>query len=234
MMLKSYLSAFKNILFPRICFSCDEKINNGYLCEKCFRQIELIHHPLETSPNKTHGGKRENNVKGIHKITQPYEKLICITKYKGPIVRLIHLFKYQNYDFLVELLGPLMIEHLTKTGFDPSCYDYIAAVPLYSSKLRDRGYNQANLLAQYLAKHFKISLKNDIIYATRESASQTKLNKAKRSINIKGLFKVKQKLKNEKILLVDDIFTTGSTVRECACALKKSGAIVTVLTLSKT
>jgi ComF family protein len=127
-----------------------------------------------------------------------------------------------------------MAKHLTKIGFNPSNYNSITAVPIHSAKLRDRGYNQAGLLAQFLANYFKISFKNDIIYATGESLPQAKLDKISRVKNIKGLFYSQGNLENKKVILVDDIFTTGSTANECAVTLKQNGAKVTVLTLSKT
>ncbi|MFA5007983.1 MAG: ComF family protein [Candidatus Omnitrophota bacterium] len=233
-MLKKYLAAIKDALVPRICFSCEEKIPSGYLCQECLEQIEFIYPPLCQFCSNRLANKKEKICAKCSKKNFPYERLICITKYKTPIIELVHLFKYKSYDFLVELFAFLMINHLKKIGFEPSCYDIMTAVPLYKTKLRDRGYNQAGLLAQYLANYFKISFKDDIIYATRESLSQTKLNGKSRLENIKGGFGTKEKLENKKVILVDDIFTTGSTVKECACALYENGAAVTVLTLSKT
>lgn len=230
-MLKKYLATLKDILIPRICFACEEKITEGYLCPRCLGKIEFIYPPLcPFCANRLTNGK---TCAKCAKIKLPYEKLICITKYKSPVVDLIHLFKYKNYDFLVELFASLTIKHLTHIGFEPCNHDTITAVPLYKTKLRDRGYNQAGLLAQYLANYFKICFKNDIIYATRESLSQAKLDKRSRPSNIKGIFSVQEELKNKKILLLDDIFTTGSTVKECACALKEKGALVTVIAFSK-
>ena len=232
--LKKYLAALKDILIPRICFACEEKISGGYLCQKCLSKIEFIYPPLCPFCSNRLLNKREKICARCAKITFPYERLICITKYKSPVAELIHLFKYKNYDFLVELFASLTIKHLTHIGLEPSGYDIVTAVPLYKTKLRDRGYNQAGLLARYLANYFKISFKDDIIYATRESLSQVKLDKKSRLSNIKGIFSVQEKLENKKIMLLDDIFTTGSTVKECASALKEKGALVTIMTFSKT
>ncbi|MDD4954443.1 MAG: ComF family protein [Candidatus Omnitrophica bacterium] len=233
-MLKKYISALKDILVPRICFACEEKIPEGYLCLKCLQNIEFINPPFCTFCGCKLSAQEERICLKCAKIAFPYEKLICVTKYKSPMVELIHLFKYKNYDFLVELLAALMIVHLKRIGFEASGCDFMTAVPLYKTKLRDRGYNQAGLLAQYLANYFKISFKNDIIYATRESLSQAKLDKKSRLTNIKGIFNVRNNLENKKVILLDDIFTTGSTVSECANALKEKGARVTIMTLSKT
>ncbi|MCK9614740.1 MAG: ComF family protein [Candidatus Omnitrophica bacterium] len=233
-MLKNYLMAIKDILLPKICFACEEKIIEGYLCPKCLNQIEFIYPPLCPFCSNRLTNKKEKICAKCLKKKFPYEKLICITKYKNPVVDLIHSFKYKNYDFLVELFASLMIKHLTRIGFEPCGYDIITAVPLYKTKLRDRGYNQAGLLAQYLANYFKICFKDDIIYATRESSSQAKLDKISRLKNLKGAFSAQAGLENKKVILVDDIFTTGSTVKECAYALKEKGAAITVIAFSKT
>jgi ComF family protein len=232
--LTNYLAALKDILIPRICFVCDEKISGGYLCQKCLGKIEFLYPPLCPFCCTRLNNKKEKICARCAKITVSYEKLICVTKYKSPVIELIHLFKYKNYDFLVELFASLMIKHLTRIGFEPYGYDIVTAVPLHKTKLRDRGYNQAGLLAQYLANYFKIPFKDDIIYATRESLSQTKLDNKSRRNNIKGIFSVQEKLDNKKVMLLDDIFTTGSTVKECASALQGKGALVTIITFSKT
>jgi len=233
-MLKNYVAALKDILIPRICFACEEKISGGYLCQKCLGRIEFVYPPLCPFCSGRLPKKKKGVCARCAKLSFPYERLICVTRYKSPVAELIHLFKYKNYDFLVELFASLMIKHLTRIGFEPAGYDIITAVPLHKTKLRDRGYNQAGLLAQYLANYFKISFKNDIIYATRESLSQAKLDKKSRLSNIKGIFSVPVQLENKKVILLDDIFTTGSTVKECASALREKGALVTIITFSKT
>ncbi len=232
--MSKYFEALKNILIPRICFICEAKISEGYLCQKCLSQIDFLYPPLCPFCSSRLAGRKEKHCAKCSKKTFPYEKLICITKYKKPVVELIHLFKYKNYDFLAELFSSLIIKHLNRTGFTPGAYDIITAVPLYKTKLRDRGYNQSAVIAQYLANYFKICFKNDIIYAIREGSPQAKLDKKNRPDNVRGNFGAKGNLENKKVILLDDIFTTGSTVKECASALKEKGAIVTAMAFSKT
>jgi len=127
-----------------------------------------------------------------------------------------------------------MIKHLARIGFKLSDYDIITPVPMHKAKLRERGYNQAGLLAERISKHFNISLRNDIISVKSVRTSQVKLDKARRKENLKNLFEVEENMQGKNIMLIDDIFTTGQTVRECAYALKQKGARITVLTLAKT
>ena len=125
--------------------------------------------------------------------------------------------------------------HLSKTGLSLKGYDFITSVPMHPLKLKERGYNQASLLAKYLANYFKIPCKDDIIYETHHRSSQTKLQKLDREKNIKNAFLVKTDMKNKRIILIDDIFTTGATARSCSQALKdKRAQTITVITLAKT
>jgi len=128
-----------------------------------------------------------------------------------------------------------MAKYLAKAGFNPNRYQIITPVPLHKDKLKIRGYNQAGLLSKLLSNHFKIPFRNDIIDNTDIRPSQTKLPKQKREKNVQGVFVVREGLQNKNIILVDDIFTTGSTASACSRALKEKGAgNITVITLSKT
>ncbi|MDP8290450.1 MAG: phosphoribosyltransferase family protein [Candidatus Susulua stagnicola] len=128
-----------------------------------------------------------------------------------------------------------MIKHLSKIDFNPNKYKLITSVPLHKDKLKTRGYNQSQLLSKLLSNHFKIPSKDDIIENTNIRPSQTKLPKEQREKNTEGIFVVKKNLKNKNIILVDDIFTTGSTVSACARALReKQAGNITIITLSKT
>jgi ComF family protein len=165
----------------------------------------------------------------------PYDRVISITAYKGSMAELIQLFKYNNYDYLIELFSALMIKHLLRIGFNLSSYDIITSVPLHISKLKDRGYNQSSILAKSLANYFKIPFRDDIIYEKNQRISQTKLEKKEREENVRGAFLVKDAVIDKKIIIVDDIFTTGSTLKECSISFKEKGAKnITAITLSKT
>ncbi|MFA6282334.1 MAG: ComF family protein [Candidatus Omnitrophota bacterium] len=234
-MLKNVLKTFTDIVLPNLCFICEEKITSGHLCKKCVEKIEFLFPPLcklcsrPFLPNKKPICSKCKTPNAL-----PYEQLICVTAYKEPIATLIHLFKYENYSYLSSTLSELMIKHLTRIGINLSDYDIITPVPMHRAKLRERGYNQSELLAEKIAKHFNISLRNDIISVKSIRSQQVKLNRRQRKENLKNLFEVNQDMKDKKIILIDDIFTTGQTVKECAYALKNKGARITVLTLAKT
>ncbi len=100
----------------------------------------------------------------------------------------------------------------------------IIAVPLSRKKQFKRGYNQSELIAKIIAKKSKIPYRKNILIKQKHNITQSNLNRKQRFENVKNVFKVTNDLKNKKILLIDDIYTTGATVNECARVLKKAGA----------
>ncbi len=233
-MLKKTLQALINLCFPKLCFHCQTKISNGYLCKNCYQRINFIKKPA--CPYC--GGPLNPEINICNRCRDkiyPYNKLISTTSYSEPMPSLIGLFKYKNYHYLDEFFGSLMIKYLTSREFNATIYDFIIAVPLHKYKLKSRGYNQSGLLAKQLANYFQIPLRDDIISNVNFTVSQTKLPKNKRKTNTENTFTVEKNLRNKNIILVDDIFTTGSTINACCKALKEKNANkITVLTLSKT
>ena len=115
-------------------------------------------------------------------------------------------------------------------------YDIIVPVPISKKRMKDRGYNQSFLIASDIAKKSKIKLEKNVIKKEQNNTPQSLLDKSGREKNVVNVYKIvnKQKIINKKILLIDDIFTTGATVNECSKMLKISGAEkVDVLTIAK-
>lgn len=232
---KTYLLAAKNIIFPPLCFHCEGKTSSEYLCFDCQNQIEFLFPPLCDLCSTPIPAAGLNICGNCRRKNYAYHKLISATRYKNPIAGLIHYFKYKNCDYLAGFFSRLMITHLSRTGFTGGEYDFITCVPMHPLKIKQRGYNQSALLAKILADHFQKPLKDDIIYEKKLKISQTKLTRKDRKTNAKDIFTVTENLKNKKIIVIDDIFTTGATANACALALKEKGAEkITVITLSKT
>jgi ComF family protein len=115
--------------------------------------------------------------------------------------------------------------------------DLAMPVPLHGSRLRQRGFNQALLLAQGVCGRFSVPLSFDNLYRTRHTRPQVELSGRERAENVRGAFAVARpgEVRDRKVLLIDDVFTTGATMNECAKVLKDAGAAsVTVLTLART
>ena len=138
--------------------------------------------------------------------------------YRGSLERLLHAFKFERHDFLDGALSELLEGLLTDRDFDR-----IAAVPMHRSKLRTRGYNQAELLARALAKRTGIAYE-ELLVKKMERRQQSTLARSDRAANVRGVFHASERVAGQRILLVDDVSTTGETLRACAGVLRKAGA----------
>ncbi|MBU1112915.1 MAG: ComF family protein [Candidatus Omnitrophica bacterium] len=234
-MFKKYLKAFRDLLFPLTCFSCQKKIESSILCNNCQEKISFLKPPLCLCCSQPIAEADDNTCKACREKPVHYQKVISAAKYQEPLSSLIGLFKYQHCDYLGGFLSRLMIQHFINIGFSKQSYDCLIAVPMHPHRLKTRGYNQAEILAGFLSNHFKIPLRNDIIRVAEFRPNQVKLSRAKRQENTQKMFIAAETVKSLNLLLIDDIFTTGATVAACAQSLKEKGAgSITVLTLAKT
>ncbi len=140
--------------------------------------------------------------------------------YDGTLKEAINLLKYYRIKRLSKPLSELMF----KTGIPNA--DVIIPVPLFERKLRQREFNQSALLAKHLADYTGITLVIDCLLKVRNTLPQVKLSAKERKKNIRNAFRISNKklIQKKNIMLVDDVFTTGATVRECSKLLKRAGA----------
>lgn len=138
------------------------------------------------------------------------------------VIPLIHKFKYARYKFLAQPLSYLLYDTLLIQNWK---IDLICYVPLFPKREKSRGYNQSRELANYLSKFINTPVFDDIV-RLRDTPTQTKLSRKQRQENVKGCFKVNNRkvVKDLNILLIDDVYTTGSTSDEISKELKKAGA----------
>jgi len=151
--------------------------------------------------------------------------------YEGPLQQLIHLFKYAKVESLAEPLGRFLLQALP---LDAN-FDFVIAMPMHWRKRWERGFNQAELLAEPVARRYGLSLAGNL-RRTRYTKSQAGLTEGDRRANLRGSFRVDrpQQIGGKRILLIDDVFTTGSTLRAAAEVLKAAGAAhVAALTLAR-
>ncbi len=143
-------------------------------------------------------------------------------EYRGSLERVLHALKFERQDFLDSDLAALLEETLRARG--DLAFDALAGVPMTRARERRRGYNQAELLARALA--LRTGIRCDMTLLTRrgERATQSTLPKRARAANARGAFAASSRVKDRSILIVDDICTTGETLRACATALRRAGA----------
>ena len=139
--------------------------------------------------------------------------------YAGALEKLLHALKFQRHDFLDDALASLLEETLRDRDFD--C---IAGVPMHAAKERKRGYNQSELLARALSRRIGVPCDMRLLGRTKAGAAQSTLPKRDRAANVRGAFAASPRVQGRSILLVDDICTTGETLRACASALVDTGA----------
>ena len=141
----------------------------------------------------------------------------------NPIRSAIHDLKYHNHRAVVTILSEILADTYQRYNF---CADVIVPVPLHHSRLKERGYNQSELLAKQLGKLLSLPVNNTTLQRIRRTESQVKLGAKERHKNVADAFVCSNKqLVNQKILLIDDVCTTGSTLDACAAALKQGGVI---------
>lgn len=167
-----------------------------------------------------------------------FDEQIFFFEYTGIIREKIINYKFNEKSYLyktfAELITGIELEKFIKE------YDIIIPVPLSKKRMKERGYNQSLLILKYLLQKNKINniyLEDKILYKVKNIKPQSSMKtKQDRINNIKGVYEVKNnaKIKNKKIIIFDDIFTTGSTVNECAKIIKQAGAEkIGVITIAK-
>lgn len=223
---------FLDIFFPRFCLGCG--LEGTYLCQDCKEILEISQHKYclcEIAPLRLPGAQKAGKCKkcSSKKLSGLYFPLSY--KEKPLTKKLIHFFKYPPY-YVKDLSGSLaelvanhlqLLEENEKTLF-ANCA--LVPIPMDRKKLKQRGYNQTEEITKELSKITGAMVFNNVLVKTKKTAPQMELAKEKRLENLKGCFtcRNKEKLTNKKIFLIDDVYTTGSTMEECARALKQAGA----------
>lgn len=222
--------AFSRLLRPYLCAAChiDFTPVGSPLCPRCGE-------PFATRSRLDHLCGRCIN------IPPPYGKARAAGIYKGALHALIHEFKYRGHTSLADPLGSLLYQVFV-TWWDGCVIDLVIPVPLHIKKWRQRGFNQAHLMLFAWNRHLPgnagrgVQIRDDILTRVRWTAPQTGLNRRERLGNIRGAFRIRfpELVKNKRVLLVDDVYTTGATVMECSRVLVAGGArCVDVLTLCR-
>lgn len=202
-----FIKTLLDLVFPPRCEVC-RTLGPGGLCKNCEKKITLL---------------------------TPSAFIHSVGAYEGPLKTAILKFKFRKKMNLAEPLGTLMVKYLSR-GLDMNNIDFLIPVPLHLKRLKQRGFNQSELLAHVITKYYNVPTVSGLLFRIKDTHPQFNLPRTERFKNVRGAFDVKggSFLKGKNILLIDDIYTTGSTISECTRALKENGANkVHVLTLSR-
>ncbi len=240
-LIRNLVSGLTELVYPKTCHACKNRLAadsiDELVCGDCWSKISRNLPPFCYCCGRSLIGRRfsRNVCSACLRQNLNFDRAFSPCVYDGVIKELIHAFKYYQKDYLGQALAKLMIDFTKEFNFPMDYIDAIIPIPLSASRLREREYNQAQILADYIAKEYKKDLLAQIIQRRKNTRSQTELQDDERLENVKGAFTIKDAsgVKNKNILLVDDVLTSGATCSEAAGALKNSGAnIVYVLTLA--
>lgn len=236
-MIKGAFTRFLGILYPAFCGNCGHELGPGerFFCTGCAGSAELLSSPYCTSCGRPFVSRAtaDHLCHECMRKHPPYDFARAQTIYKGVVKEAIHLYKYRPVRSLKGYLGDFIEEGSTKWFKDA---DLAVAVPLHKMRLRQRGFNQSLFLAQRASKALGIGLSVDGLARVKNTRPQVDLDRGEREANVRGAFKAARPLEFEgrKVLLVDDVYTTGATVKECARVLRAAGADkVCVLTVAR-
>ncbi len=211
-----------DLLAPPSCAGCGEPIpRRRAFCEEC--ELAL----LECDPARCAGcgaeGSRQGLCRACRLRLRPLAGVFCGFTYEGPLREALQAFKYQGRDDLGPLLAARWVEALSPPRRLLSRSPLVAPVPLHVRRLRRRGYDQAWLLARVLARRLRLTPEARLLCRVRETRAQVGLSRPDREKNVRGAF-VALPAAGRPVLLVDDVFTTGATMKAAAEALRRAGS----------
>lgn len=230
--LKNRWSELREILFPRCCPICGRRlsVNEEGLCTTCFASL----------PFTNFHGANDNPVARLFYPDPAFERANAYFFYHRDTYtrRAVFSLKYHGHPELGILFGRAMAQEILPAGFFNGI-DAIVPIPLSKKRERQRGYNQSERLAQGVEQITGLPVWTDVVVRTVDNDTQTNLSHRERYANVEGIFTCinPQKISGRHILLVDDVITTGSTVKSCARALEEKAQIrysVLALCLSAT
>ncbi len=213
----------RRIIFTNRCRLCAKVMPlNENICSDC--NVEDIRIP-------------QDNLKSLIFTDRHFDAFTSPFYYDNPVKNGIHNFKFRNFRKASEFFAKEMIEVIARDFADENP-DYLICVPMTKPRQRKRGYNQSEILIKYIAKAFDMKATPELLLKIKNTHTQVGLNYEQRKTNLNGAFAVNKKfnIKDKTVLICDDVFTTGSTLDECAKTLKKAGAkrvICVTCTLNK-
>lgn len=234
----SILRRLADFLLPPVCISCRTRIgSHGLLCGACFARIDFIAPPLCDRLGVPLPFEAGEKLLSAAAIASPpvYDRARAAAHYSDTMRELIQSFKYRDrHEGL-----PLFARWLKKAGAELLAdADLILPVPLYATRLWRRRFNQSAMLAVALGRLSALPVDCFVLKRVRRTASQVGLTADQRRRNVSGAFRVDKdkapQVKGKKLLVVDDVITTGATAEACAWVLKRAGAArVDVLALAR-
>lgn len=211
------------VFFPQVCVSCHQRITDQklWLCGTCYDRLSYL---LDQICPKCGIPTEESVCPNCFENNYVFTRAVSVFLYEGAAKEMVHALKYQGLKGIGDWFGNQMFKYLQHEK-SMTEVDYVTAVPLHRVRRRERGFNQSELIARALASRIDKPFTDKALIRQHYTESQTLLNRKKRRKNIIGAFKTgRLNPAGKSFLLVDDVFTTGSTVNESTKTLLKAGA----------
>lgn len=226
------ISGFLNILYPSMCPVCGKPSDlwtYSPVCTECWAKTRKYNGPSCRVCALPLSSEYSSVCGQCLKEKPPYSKAFFFGLYEGVLAEAINQLKFHGLKRLAKPLGRFMLD------IELPAADGIVPVPLSLKGIRERGFNQSLLLARVVSKHIRIPLLMDILVKKRDTPPQIGLSKKERLSNLRNAFEAKGDIIDRRLLLIDDVMTTGATATECSKMLIKAGAKeVNVLALART
>lgn len=218
------LNFLLGIIFPPVCLNCKRRLPGNNLlviCKECFDQIE-INNGFYCPKCKRRIPEEKNSCHGEEKFV-----LAAATSYENSVVReLIHGLKYNSIKNAAEPLAEILKLYLQKISTHKKLPSVVIPVPLYPTRQKKRKFNQSSVIAQNIKGFLEATIEDDAISRIKNTQSQIKSrNLEERENNVRNCFRVEnvQKIKGRDIILLDDVYTSGATIKEAVRVLKDAG-----------
>lgn len=224
----SGVRAAASLLYPPCCVVCFSTVGPGeYLCGVCEDRVSRIVPPFCTTCSEPYDGAMAEAFtcancaqRRIH-----FETAVAAYRSRGIVRGIILDFKYGRRMHLQHLVGRWLCAAVEDDRLRGQTFDLIVPIPLHPARQRERGFNQAEQLAHILSRHTSVPMR-PVLQRIRYTTTQTAFDRAERMRNLRNAFRLRKKadVRGLRVLLVDDVLTTGSTLSECARVLKRGGA----------
>lgn len=217
-------------LYPRVCQICESEpatVEQGFVGPKCWTGVRFIKPPFCARCGLPSEGEITSSYicSNCHDLELHFVSAQSAVAAKGVTLEVIHRFKYQRALWFEPFLADLLLRAALPV-LQAQKWDLVVPVPLHPVRQREREFNQAERLALHLARALRIPLRTDLVRRARPTSTQTQLSKSARAENVRRAFLpiAGGKLHQERIILVDDVLTTGATTNACARVLQQLGA----------
>jgi competence protein ComFC len=225
---KLKLQTIASLLYPPTCAVCLSDVGPGeYLCDDCAGKVSRIVPPFCAKCSEPFDGAITNPFDCANCAHRKiyFESAVSAYRSRGIVRKIILDFKYGRQIHLRHLISNWLIAALDDERFREESFDVIVPVPLHPARQRERGFNQAAVLADLISAHMSIQTQ-PLLERIRFTTTQTAFDRAERMENLRDAFRLRKNadVRGLRVLLIDDVLTTGSTLSECARVLKHAGA----------